>query len=112
MYREGWMPKLPSVTNLLENPLSHEEQFHELVSSGAARLEHIVSHGQASEPGFWYDQESDEWVVLIQGSACLEFTAGEVFLQAGDCLTIPAHMKHRVSSVSQDAVWLALHFLV
>ncbi|MEM0968961.1 MAG: cupin domain-containing protein, partial [Verrucomicrobiota bacterium] len=66
--------------------------------------------GQASEPGFWYDQESTEWVTLLQGSACLEFLAGSLSLKAGDSLTIPANMKHRVARVSEDAVWLALHF--
>lgn len=104
------MPELPSVTNLLDYPPSREEQFHELVTATSSRLEHIVSHGQASKPDFWYDQESPEWVVLIQGTACLEFEGGSLSLKAGDCLTIPAHRKHRVASVSRDAVWLALHF--
>lgn len=104
------MSEIPSVTNLLDNPASDQEEFHELVSTVSSKLEHIISNGQASDPGFWYDQESDEWVALIQGTATLEFVDGTLSLKAGDSLTIPAHLKHRVANVSQDAVWLALHF--
>lgn len=104
------MPEIPSVTNLLENSATDQEEFHELVSTVSSKLEHIISNGQTSEPGFWYDQESDEWVALIQGTATLEFVDGILSLKAGDSLRIPAHLKHRVASVSQDAVWLALHF--
>ncbi len=77
----------------------------------AFRLEHIVSNGHASERGFWYDQPNPEWVLLMQGRAILDFENGEKLeLKAGDSFLIPAHSKHRVESVSQDAVWLALHF--
>ena len=79
--------------------------------TGKAKLERIVSNGEASEPGFWYDQDDDEWCALIKGQACLKFEGGgSVELSEGDALTIPAHCKHRVASVSQDAVWLALHY--
>ncbi|MEM9282236.1 MAG: phosphoribosylaminoimidazole carboxylase [Verrucomicrobiota bacterium] len=104
------MLEIPSVTNLLENLPAHQEQFRELVSAGTSKLEHIVSNGKASHPDFWYDQDSDEWVALIQGEACLEFASGLLPLRMGDCITIPAHLKHRVASVSDDAIWLALHF--
>ena len=104
------MSTLPTITNLLDNPPSDQEQFCELLSAGSAKLEHIISHGQASDPDFWYDQDNNEWVALIQGTACLQFVEGALSLKAGDCVTIPAHLKHRVANVSQDAVWLALHF--
>src|SRR5262249_59100392 len=45
------------------------EQFTDLVHAGDVRIERIVSHGQASPPGFWYDQDWAEWVLVLQGSA-------------------------------------------
>jgi cupin 2 domain-containing protein len=90
------------------------EQILPLLKTSAFRLERIVSHGQASAEGFWYDQTQPEWVLLMRGRATLDF-GGEGRrelreLKAGDCLLIPAHSKHRVESVSEDAIWLALHF--
>lgn len=48
-----------------------QEQFSELLHAPSVRIERIVSHGQASPPGFWYDQDSAEWVVVLSGSAVL-----------------------------------------
>ena len=90
-----------------------DEQVAELLRAPAVRIERIVSHGQASAPGFWYDQDWDEWVVLLAGSAGLLF-AGEPAprsLAAGDYLHIPAHARHRVEWTDPQAptVWLAVH---
>jgi cupin 2 domain-containing protein len=77
------------------------------------RLERIVSYGHNSAPGFWYDQEESEWVILLSGSAEIEFANGKIAnLHAGDYLLIPAHTKHRVKSTSkkEKSVWLALFF--
>ena len=76
-----------------------------------ARVERIVSNGQSSPPGFWYDQEEDEWVVLLQGRAVLEYEGeGSVELRPGDWLLIPARCRHRVAFTSSDpcCVWLAV----
>jgi cupin 2 domain-containing protein len=57
-----------------------------------------------------YDQEQDEWVMLVAGNSVLEIEGQEdVALEAGDYLFLPAHVRHRVKQVSEDAVWLALH---
>ena len=104
------MSLLPSVNNLLRSVDGTDEQFVELLRTGSARLEHILSCGQASESGFWYDQSEDEWVMLLAGEAILEFENGSLSLVAGDSLLIPAGQRHRVASVSQDAIWLALHY--
>ena len=86
------------------------EQFFPLLRGTGFRLEHIVSHGRAGEPGAWYDQAEDEWVVLLRGSATLVFEPEEALsLAAGDALLIPARRRHRVAETSSDAVWLALH---
>lgn len=103
---------IPKVTNLFPAPSGHgEEEILPLLQSPHLRLEHIVSKGQVSPRGFWYDQMDPEWVVLLRGSATLEFAdAGTLSLSAGDSLTIPARTRHRVAEVSDDALWLALHF--
>jgi cupin 2 domain-containing protein len=101
----------PAVRNLFAaHPESGKELLLPVLRGAAFRMEHIVSNGAASPPDHWYDQESPEWVALVQGSATLEFEDGVLQLKAGDSLTIPAHLKHRVARVSADAVWLAIHF--
>jgi cupin 2 domain-containing protein len=104
---------MPKTANLFDSRPADEttEQFISLLQRPGFRLETIISHGQTSEPDFWYDQKDAEWVLLTRGRAVLEFENRESCeLSAGDYLLIPARCKHRVSSCSDDAVWLALHF--
>lgn len=92
-------------------PRGLDEVIQVLAESKALRIERIVSNGQASPPDFWYDQEQDEWVVLLKGAATLSFEDGATQqMRIGDYLLIPAHLRHRVFDVSRDAVWLAIHF--
>ena len=101
----------PVVKNLMDAPTGETEIFRTLLDLPGIRLQQIVSNGQASAAGFWYDQKQPEWVMLVRGTALLRFDpGGDVRLKAGDFLTIPANSRHRVESVSSDAVWLALHF--
>jgi cupin 2 domain-containing protein len=76
-------------------------------------IERIVSTGQSSPPGFWYDQAGDEFVVLLAGAAVLRFEeAGDlVEMHPGDWIEIPARVRHRVESTQADppTVWLAVH---
>ncbi len=90
-----------------------EELVGEILRTDTFRIERIVSRGQASPPGFWYDQETDEWVLLVKGSASLSFADGsEIALAPGDHLLIPRHVRHRVERTDPegDTVWLAVHF--
>ncbi|MCC5851006.1 MAG: cupin domain-containing protein [Verrucomicrobia bacterium] len=97
--------------NLFEHTQAKGETFDTLLETDGLRLERIVSRGQPGGPNDWYDQDRPEWVALLQGEAVLAFDPGEpVTLRAGDTLLIPAHRPHRVASVSDDALWLALHF--
>lgn len=93
-----------------------DELIENLVDAPGLRLERIVSTGHVTPEGEWYDQDSDEWVVLLTGAAKLRFEAPEevVTLQPGDHLKIPAHRRHRVEWTNPDAptVWLALHFRI
>ena len=82
-----------------------------LLQRPGIRLERILSTGQASPPGFWYDQAEDEWVAVLQGEGVLQWEDGRLTeLRAGDWLLIPAHQKHRVecTSVEPPCIWLAL----
>ncbi|MCP5543991.1 MAG: cupin domain-containing protein [Akkermansiaceae bacterium] len=91
------------------SPSPAREIEFELLKTRGLRLECLVSYGTPSQPGFWYDQAAAEWVLLFRGNAILRFEEGDVELSAGDSLNIPAGTRHRVESVSADAVWLALH---
>jgi cupin 2 domain-containing protein len=76
-------------------------------------IERIISTGQSSPPGFWYDQPGDEFVVLLTGSAVLRFEEGGdlVEMAPGDWIEIPARVRHRVefTQVDPPTVWLAVH---
>jgi cupin 2 domain-containing protein len=88
------------------------ERFDELLRTQGFRIERIVSRGQVSPPGFWYDQETDEWVLLLSGAATLCFADGSSFdLKSGDYLFIPRRCRHRVTwtDPERDTVWLAVH---
>ena len=72
-------------------------------------MERISSYGHITPTGEWYDQREEEWVALLRGAATLKFISGELELKAGEYLSIPRGMKHRVERVSEDAVWLTIH---
>jgi cupin 2 domain-containing protein len=86
------------------------EEFLTLFDNANVKIERIVSHANPSPAGFWYDQDEDEWLVVLSGAATLEFAGGEqVELKAGDFLTIARHVQHRVARTSEATVWLAVH---
>jgi len=90
------------------------EVVEELLRGGRFRLERIVSTGQATPPGQWYDQETDEWVLVVAGAARLriEGEATDRELGEGDWILLPAHCRHRVTWTRAElpTVWLAVHF--
>lgn len=92
-------------------PPGPAEDFATLAKLPGARIERIVSDGQCSPPGFWYDQEQAEWVLLVQGAARLrlEGEAAARALAPGDYLLLPAHCRHRVEWTAPRTVWLAVH---
>ena len=101
--------------NLLQNiPESlPEELFETLVKTGTVHIERIVSRGHTSPEEGWYDQDKNEFVLLLKGAARLEFEDGRVIgLEAGDCLEIAAHQKHRVAWTDGkgETVWLAVFY--
>ena len=89
------------------------EQIIELLTLKGLKIVRIVSRGQASPPGFWYDPDDDEWVILLTGSAGLRFEqeVAAKTLRVGDYVHIPAHTRHRVewTDASHATIWLAIH---
>lgn len=91
-----------------------EELIDTLCSDQNVVIERIVSRGQASPEGFWYDQEKNEFVLVIKGSAGIKIEDRDdiVVMKAGDYIEIGAHVKHRVEWTDShfETVWLAVHY--
>lgn len=102
------------MANIFDLPpkLLTEEYFEPLVLGDNLLIERIISTGQTTPVGKWYNQERDEWVILLQGNATLGYADGSIIqLRAGDYVFIPAHQKHRVEHTSSEppCIWLAVH---
>ena len=89
-----------------------EEMFTTLLDAANVRIERIVSHGHSSPGGFWYDQDQEEWVVVLAGAARLRFEDEIVEMKPGDFINVPAHKRHRVEWTTPDepTIWLAVHY--
>jgi cupin 2 domain-containing protein len=90
-----------------------DEVFTELLSRPGARIERIVSHGQYTPVDTPFNQDHDEWVLLLRGSASLWVDGDDEHdLHPGDHILIPARRTHRVTRTAKDepTVWLAVHF--
>jgi cupin 2 domain-containing protein len=91
-----------------------KEQVVEFLSRPGMKIERIVSSGQGSPPGFWYDQPHREWVVVLRGRARLRFEDERQprMLGPGDFVDIAAHRRHRVewTQPGEPTVWLAVHY--
>lgn len=100
-----------TLSNIYEDiPSSAKEELVEiLVQNDSVRIEKIVSTGQVSPEGFFYDQDESEFVILLKGKAIIGYEDGTATeLNEGDFLNIPKHLKHRVDFTSNPAVWLAV----
>ena len=90
-----------------------QERLEELCQTKSFRIERIISAGQVSPPGFWFDQPDEEWVLVVQGQAEILLLDPDeaIRLSAGDWLMIEAHRKHRVEVTSREplTIWLAVH---
>ena len=94
-------------------PATLPDEINEtLVRAKHVRIERIVSQGHVSPEGFWYDQEQNEFVLVVQGAARLRFVDEVVEMRPGDWLNIPAHRKHRVewTTPSEQTIWLAVFY--
>lgn len=91
---------------------NENEQFIDLLKHENVRIERIVSNRQCSPIDFWYEQEENEFVLLLKGEAILEFENKEVILKEGDFINIPSKRKHRVKYTSKEipTIWLAIFY--
>ncbi len=102
--------------NLLSPPPDAQasEAVDRLLTRPGLRIERIVSQAQASPPGFWYDQQEGEWVLVLAGTARLSFAdeAEPRLLVPGDWLDIAPRRRHRVdwTDPSTPTVWLAIFY--
>jgi cupin 2 domain-containing protein len=91
-----------------------EETFTTVLDQPGLRVERIVSTGQVTLEGQWYDQDAHEWVMVVEGAARLriEGESEERELGEGDWILLPAHCRHRVTwtRASPPTIWLAVHF--
>ncbi len=107
---------MPSINNLFSGLPAQlpNECFEPILQRNGIEIERIISKGHVTPAGQWYDQEGDEWVLLLQGQATLVFqnAAEPIHLQAGDYLLIPAHCRHRVewTDPAIESIWLAIHW--
>ena len=101
--------------NIYENiPKKADTEFFEtLFTNKNITIERIVSHGHTSPEDGWYDQERNEWIVLLEGEAILSFqNRADLHLKKGDYYFIASHEKHKVSWTKPDCdtIWLACFF--
>ena len=89
------------------------EVFEQLTGSEDVRIERIISKGHTSPDSGWHDQNKNEWVIVLRGSAILSFeNEPSIKLKAGDFVNIAAHKKHKVEWTEPDieTIWLAVHY--
>ncbi|HSA07203.1 MAG TPA: cupin domain-containing protein [Candidatus Gastranaerophilales bacterium] len=100
------------IGNILKLPdgIPEKELFEKLAQGNNVLIERIVSYGHKTPDDYWYDQNKDELVILLQGEAVILFDdEEEINLKSGDYLLIPKHKKHRVEKTSSPCIWLAVH---
>lgn len=88
------------------------EQFEDLLNLPSTRIERIVSKGQKTPENSPYEQDEDEWVMVLQGEAEVALLAPykRYRLRPGDHLYIPARRKHLVTYTQSEpeTIWLAV----
>ncbi len=91
-----------------------DEVLETVLQTGQFKIERIISHGHATTEGEWYDQDRNEWVLVLKGNAGLQFEGNDktVIMKTGDYLNIPPHKKHRVewTDPEEETVWLTIHY--
>ena len=90
-----------------------EETVDILLEQDGLRIERIISWHHTTPSDFWYDQDEDEWLVLLEGTASLRYDPAQSNislrpLHKGEPLLIPAHVRHQVAQTSAPAIWLCI----
>lgn len=103
------------INNIFKLPIEllQQELSETLLDNDKVVIKKIVSTGQVTPPGEWYDQEQNEWLIVLQGEGELGYGDGSrIKLSVGDYWLIPAHRKHRVeyTSIEPPCIWLTIFF--
>ncbi|MDH5925838.1 cupin domain-containing protein [Vibrio lentus] len=89
------------------------EIFNDIITTENVRIERILSHGHSSPEQGWYDQDENEWVMVLEGQGVIEFEDGRVVtLSKEDYINIAAREKHKVVGTDRGVVtiWLAVFY--
>ena len=102
-------------TNIFNNipKTLQEELFENILSKDSIQIQRIISKGHVTPKDEWYNQENNEWVIVLQGEAILSFeNSDDVKLKSGDYINIKAHTKHKVSWTipNEETIWLAVFY--
>ena len=89
--------------------IEEEEIVDILKENKDVKIERIISTGQVSD---WMVQERKEYVLLLQGSAVIEFNDKTVEMKSGDTLFIEKRERHKVAYTSENpcCIWFCVHF--
>ncbi len=101
-----------NIFELIPNDLT-DEIFQTIIEKDNIKIERIVSMGHTSPESGWYDQDQNEWVIILKGEAIISFeNESDLHLTPGDYTNIPAHKKHKVSWTAPDSetIWIAVFY--
>ena len=104
------------IKNIFSDIQKHapDEILENILQTDQFKIERIISRGHSTADGEWYDQDKNEWVMVLKGSAELLFEGDDkaVIMKTGDYINIPAHRKHRVewTEPEEETIWLAIYY--
>ncbi len=104
------MQQIDLQNNIFKNcikPKAGSEIFNTLLEHKNIKIELINSNSVVN--GESYQQEQDEWILLLEGEATLEVEGTKHILKTGDYLFIPTQTVHRVLFTDKKTLWLAVH---
>ncbi len=88
-------------------PPKSGETFIKLYEKNGVLIEKIASSNKQS--GKLYNQNYDEWVMLLEGEAVLELKEEKKTLKKGDFLLIAKNTPHKVLQTKDGTLWLCVH---
>jgi len=90
------------------------ELLEDIISTENFRIERIISRGHTTPKGEWYDQDKNEFVLLLKGNSELRFEKNNesIKMKSGDYINIPAHVRHRVEKTDsgEETIWLTVFY--
>ncbi len=71
-----------------------DEIFNDIIATENVRIERILSHGHSSPEQGWYDQDENEWVMVLEGQGVIEFEDGRVTTNAKGITSILPYLRN------------------